>query len=525
MSIINVVHDPQDPREHVETWSRWLALAAFVLLITLLNMDATVVNLTIDPIEKEMRSSLKILQWIISIYGIAWSVFVIISGKFANIFGKKKMLITGILIFILSSVLCAIAKDVWLLIIGRFIQGVGAAICIPPIYGLVYDKFPAGKRGFPIGLLGTGTGVGLAIGPTIGGFIMERFPWPWIYYLNIPLGILVLLIVLFTIRKESQQLSKSLDLVSSLYVALFVLPLSYGINNVSTWGLLSYQTLIVVVLVTAGLILLHQHSKKVTDPLIPKGTFSNKLYVSTLIGFMFLSFILGTVLVLTGLYMGNVLGFTSFHNALIFIGFAAAFSMVSPLGGKLSEKMDARIPVCIGLGISIIGIIMALFYGLHTTSTYLVISLALMGFIGLSIAPYNATMLKAVNRNTVDSLSGLYNMCGCMGFSIGVVISTNVLVQVSKAHLKGMLNKANVVIPEKAQAEFDSMITAAHRNFQEITELTNLSKEKILQLINESFLSGFHASMYTIIGAGMVAIVLTLLWMKVPAASSGNSNK
>lgn len=354
---------------------------------------------------------------------------------------------------------------------------------------------------------------------------MEQFPWPWIYYLNIPLGILVLLIVLFTIRKESQQVSKSLDLISSLYVALIVLPLSYGINNISTWGLLSYQTLIVVVLVAAGLVMLHLHSKKATDPLIPKGTFSNKLYVSTLIGFMFLSFILGTVLVLTGLYMGNVLGFTTFHNALIFIGFATAFSLVSPIGGKLSEKMDARIPACIGLGISIIGIVLALFYGLHTTTIYLVISLALMGFIGLSIAPYNATMLKAVNRLTVDALSGLYNMCGCMGFSIGVVISTNVLVQVSNAHLKKMLHKATIVIPEKAQAEFDSLITSAHRNVEEIAAVTLLSKEKILYFINESFLSGFHASMYTIIGAGAVAIILTLLWMKVPAVSSGESNK
>ena len=516
MSIINVVHNPENQQEHVETWSRWLALAAFVLLITLLNMDATVVNLTIGPIEKEMKSNLKILQWIISIYGVAWSVFVIPSGKFANDFGKKKMLITGISVFLLSSVLCAVSQDVWLLIIGRFIQGVGAAICIPPIYGLVYDKFPVGQRGFPIGLLGTGTGVGLAIGPTIGGFIMERFPWPWIYYLNIPVGIIILLIILFTIRKESQQLSKSLDLISSLYVALIVLPLSYGINNVSTWGLFSYQTLIVVVLVAAGLILLHLHSKKAADPLIPKGTFSNKLYVSTLIGFMLLSFILGTVLVLPGLYMGNVLGFTSFHNALIFIGFAAAFSMVSPLGGKLSERIDARIPVCIGLGISIIGIVLALFYGLHTTSTYLVISLALMGFIGLSIAPYNATMLKAVNAQTVDALSGLYNMCGCMGFSIGVVISTNVLVQVSKDHLQKLLHQANVVLSPENQSILDATITAAHRNYREIMEVTRLPKEKILLMINEAFLNGFHASMYTIIGAGILAIVMTLIWMKVP---------
>ncbi len=520
MPIINVVHDPKDPRVHVETWSRWLALAAFVLLITLLNMDATVVNLTIDPIQKEMKSGLKILQWIISIYGIAWSVFVIPSGKFANNFGKKKMLIIGISIFILSSLLCAISKEVWLLILGRFIQGIGAAICIPPIYGLVFDKFPAGKRGFPIGLLGTGTGVGLAIGPTIGGFIMERFSWPWIYYLNIPLGIIILLIVLFTIRKESQQLSKSLDLLSSLYVGLLVLPLSYGINNISTWGVLSYQTLIVVVMVVTSLILLRNHSKKATDPLIPKGTFSNKLYISTLIGFMFLSFIMGTVLVLVGLYMGNVLGFTTFHNAMIFIGFAAAFSIVSPIGGKLSEKMDARIPACIGLGISIVGIVLALFYGLHTTSSYLIISLTLMGFIGLSIAPYNATMLKAVNKQTVDTLSGLYNMCGCMGFSIGVVISTNVLAQVSKAHLQNMLHKANITISEEAQSKFDAMITSSNQNYQEIANMTHLSKEKILEFLNESFLSGFHASMYTIIGAGLVAIALTLLWMKVPAVQS-----
>ena len=143
-----------------------------------------------------------------------------------------------------------------------------------------------------------------------------------------------------------------------------------------------------------------------------------------------------------------------------------------------------------------------------------------MGFIGLSIAPYNATMLKAVNKQTVDTLSGLYNMCGCMGFSIGVVISTNVLAQVSKAHLKDMLHKANITISEEAQSKFDAMITSANQNYQEIADMTHLSKEKILYFLNESFLSGFHASMYTIIGAGIVAIVLTLLWMKVPAVES-----
>lgn len=142
-----------------------------------------------------------------------------------------------------------------------------------------------------------------------------------------------------------------------------------------------------------------------------------------------------------------------------------------------------------------------------------------MGFIGLSIAPYNATMLKAVNAKTVDSLSGLYNMCGCMGFSIGVVISTNVLVQISKSHLKGMLSKANIVLPEKAQVTFENMITSPHRNIAEIAEMTHLPKEKILIILNESFMSGFHGSMYTIIGAAAGAIVLTLLWMKVPKAA------
>ena len=516
MAIINVVHDPQDPRPHVETWSRWLALGAFVLMITLLNMDATVVNLTINPIEKEMHAHLNILQWVISIYGIAWSVLVIPSGKFANNFGKKKMLIIGICAFILASVLCAISRDVWLLIAGRFIQGVGAALCIPPIYGLVYDKFPVGQRGFPIGLLGTGTGIGLAIGPTIGGFILERFTWPWIYYLNIPVGILILLVVLFTIRKESNQLSKSLDLLSSLYVAMIVFPVSYGINNIASWGVLSWPTLVVILMVAAGLILMHYHSKKATDPLIPKGTFSNKLYVSTLIGFMLLSFVLGTVLVLTGIYMGSVLGFSSFQNAMIFIGFAAAFSLVSPIGGKLSEHMDARIPVCIGLGISMIGVVLAFFYGLHTTSTYLVISLALMGFIGLSIAPYNATMLKAVNAQTVDSLSGLYNMCGCMGFSVGVVISTNVLLQFAKGHLHHVLQKAELVLSPKDQSILDNMITSAQRNADQLMAITHWPKEKILLLLNESFIHGFHASMITLMGAGGVAILLTILWMRVP---------
>ena len=516
MPIINLVKDPANIQKHVETNNRWLALGAFVLLITLLNMSATIANLTINPIGKEMGSGLDILQWILSIYGIAWAVFVVPSGKFADKFGKKKMLILGISVFILSSLVCAFSQEVWLIILGRFVQGVGAAICIPPIYGLVYDKFPIGKRGFPIGLLGIGTGVGLSIGPTIGGIIMEHLTWPWVYYINIPIGVIILLVVLFSIRKESNHVSKSLDLISSLYVAMFVLPFSYGINNIAIWGIFSYQTLIVVGLVVAGLVLLSKHSKNVDCPLIPKGTFSNKLYISTLIGFMVLSFILGTVLVLIGLFMSNVLGYTSFHNALIFIAFALVFSLVSPIGGKLSERMDARIPVTIGLGISIVGIITALFFGLHTSGLYIIIVLALMGFIGLSIAPYNATMLKAVNKQTVDSLSGLYNMCGCMGFSIGVVISTNILIQFSGIHLKNILDASNIHLSKVKMQEFEALINSPHRHLEGIAQATNLSKEKITLFLNESFLHGFNASMYTIIGAGLVAILLTILWMKVP---------
>jgi hypothetical protein len=107
-------------------------------------------------------------------------------------------------------------------------------------------------------------------------------------------------------------------------------------------------------------------------------------------------------------------------------------------------------------------------------------------------------------------------MCGCMGFSIGVVISTNIQTQVSVGHLKRMLHQAGIALPEKAQASMDAAITAAHRNIGEITKITRLSPEKTLDYINESFLTGFHASMYTIIGAGLIAIILTLVWMKVP---------
>ncbi len=515
MSIINIARDPSIDQPAVETKGRWLALISFLVLITALNMSATSVNLTIVPISKQMDAGLKVLQWVLSVYGLAWSVFVIPSGKLANNFGKKRMLIIGILIFIGSSLLCGFSEEVWLLILGRVIQGIAAAICIPPIYGLVYDKFPAGQRGFPIGLLGTGTGVGLAIGPTIGGIILEYLNWQWIYYINIPIGILAFLIILITIRKESTQLSKSLDIISSLYVALFVIPFSYGINNVSTWGLLDYKTFIAIALVIGGVLLFNFRSKKISSPLIPKGTFSNKLYVSTLTGFMFLSFILGTVLVIIGLYMQSVLNFSALHTALIFIGFAAIFSFVSPIGGKLSEKLDSRIPACIGICVAMIGVILVSFYNIQTNDIFIIISLCLVGFIGLSIAPYNTTMLKAVNKQTVDSLSGLYNMCGCMGFSIGVVISTNVLVHVSKGELTKLLHNADIILSKKSIQILEHLLESAHRDYQHLSSI-QAPKEELIRIMNEAFITGLHTSMYVLLGVGLISVLITLKWMKVP---------
>ena len=180
----------------------WIVLIAIGVLIFLINIDYTAVNLTFVPIAEEIKTDLSSLQWLLSAYVLVWAALVIPAGRMADLFGKRRCLITGLLIFLAGSALTGMGQSIDILVLGRVFQGIGAAIFTAPAWASIFTLAPPEKQGFVMGIILSFSGLGLAAGPTLSGFIIEEMSWRWIFYINIPLGFIVIATLLLYAPKD-----------------------------------------------------------------------------------------------------------------------------------------------------------------------------------------------------------------------------------------------------------------------------------------------------------------------------------
>ncbi|MDK3160896.1 MFS transporter [Kamptonema cortianum] len=210
------------------------------VLIFILNIDYTAVNLTLVPIAEEIQTDLNNLQWLLSAYVLVWAAFVIPAGRLADIYGKRNALIAGLIIFMAGSCLAGLGQSLEVLILGRALQGVGAAIFSAPAWAFVFTTASPEKQGFVMGIILSFAGFGLATGPTLAGLIIQELSWRWIFYVNIPLGFLVIATLLIYSQKDEVASNKQkVDILGTLLLSAGLCLCVYALNQIEVWGLQS----------------------------------------------------------------------------------------------------------------------------------------------------------------------------------------------------------------------------------------------------------------------------------------------
>ena len=181
---------------------KWFTLLGLFFAIIVLNLDFTIVNLAIPTLGKAFHAPLSLLEWIVNIYPLTFAACVILTGKLADKYGHKKIYLFGITFFLIGSIIAGFAPGPILILIGRILQGVGMAGTYGMMFILAAEAFPANQKGFATGILIIGTGVGQALGPTVGGLMVEYWSWRWCFLINIPFCILSILLVYFACAKD-----------------------------------------------------------------------------------------------------------------------------------------------------------------------------------------------------------------------------------------------------------------------------------------------------------------------------------
>jgi MFS transporter, DHA2 family, methylenomycin A resistance protein len=495
--------------------ANWILLAVCILGI-MIQIDYTAVNVALIAIGHSLNADLSTVQWALSAYVLAWGAFVITAGRCADLFGRRRTFLTGTLLFMLGSALTGAATQAWFMILGRVIQGMGGALFLPGLYTLIFTHFPEDKRGFALGILTSAFALGLAIGPTFGGVILHVLNWRWIFFLNLPLGIPVIAIILWAVEREPWRISdESMDYVGAFLVAVALVLLMYALNQVGVWGAGSPRFLITIALSIATMFLFIFYERRQAHPLLQLDMFKNQAFLGCSLTYIIMGFTFSTILIIGGLYLENVLKYSPLHTGFIFLIMTAMFALLSVFGGKLADRMDPRVPVILGSFATVAALFVFALCNTQSPLWMPMLALALFGIGGgLSFPALNATMMRSVPQNLLSTASSAYAMFGCVGNTIGLILSSLILVTFGQRNLGGLLTRQGWRLDAHQLEVLRNVVGSAHYNSAQLIHFPKQTITGLLDTLRETFVYGMAMDMWITIGLNILGIIISLLLIK-----------
>lgn len=508
------------------TQGLWLILLAVGLLVYLLNIDYTAVNMAIRPVSEEITADLSDLQWLLSAYVLVWSGLVIPASRLADVMGKRRALTLGLCIFMLGSAVTGLGHSLFPLIAGRVLQGIGAALFTPPAWALIFSSAPPEKQGFAMGFVASFAGLGLATGPTLGGFFIDALDWRWIFYINIPLGLLVIFVLMRFAPKDTPSSEKvSFNTLSAMCLMGAMGLFFYTLNRIEEPGI-TWRALLPMYGVSAAFLVAYFVREKLADtPLVPSHLLKNKNFLYATFGEFFMSINYSLVIVLVALYLQNTLGFSSKDAGLIFIAMTLSLGALSPIGGRLTDRFGARLPMLWGCVFTALGFMAMSRFASDSTLPYVCGSLFLMGTgLGLYFTSCNTAMMQSVPPQDINMASGFYTMFMLAGNTLSVITATSLVVLWGRSFLFKSLEKAHLALTSTQHNTLASLISQVEPQKHPFEGFVAQDVPQLLSHITQAFVQGFDLVMWLGFGCALLAFALTLGFQKAPQASTSASH-
>jgi EmrB/QacA subfamily drug resistance transporter len=322
---------------------RWWTLGAVALGLFMIMLDNTVVNVALPAIQRDLGIGLSELQWIVTGYALSFAALLLTGGKLADLLGRRLIFVVGLGIFTLSSLFCGLAETGDALIAWRIVQGVGAALMNPATLSIISATFPPQQRGMAIGIWAGVSALALAIGPLIGGLLTEHIDWSWIFFVNIPVGVLAIG-ASFLLIDESKDTSeeKRLDLPGLVTSGVGLFALTYGLIEANTYGWTSPRIVgaFVVAAVALGAFVRLELQQRL--PMMDLSLFRNSTFAGANAVMLLVALAMFGVFFFVSLYMQNILGFSAVQTGAAFLPMTILIMLTAPIAGKLSDRVGSR---------------------------------------------------------------------------------------------------------------------------------------------------------------------------------------
>jgi EmrB/QacA subfamily drug resistance transporter len=402
-----------------------LAIVSIALFMVVL--DNLVVNVALPSIHRDLGASIQSLEWTVNAYILAYAVMLLTGAALGDRFGRKRMFIAGVSLFTLSSAAAALAPTIGLLVLARAIQGIGAAIVTPLTLTLLADAFPPERRGLALGVWSGISGIAVALGPLVGGAVVQAASWHWIFWINVPIGVALAPLAARRLA-ESRGAQRSLDLTGLALGSSGLFGIVYGLIRSQSQGWGSTEVLAGLIVGTALLIGFVVYELRATDPMLPMGFFRNRAFAVTNAVSLAMYFgMFGSIFFLSQ-FLQNVLHNSPLQAGVKLLAWTGATMVVAPLAGFFSERWGSRWFMAAGLGLQALALgWMATLAGLHTSYASLIGPFVLAGSgMALVFAPSANAVLASVHVDQTGQASGATNAIRELGGVLGVAVLATV---------------------------------------------------------------------------------------------------
>ncbi len=486
-----------------------IVLLTMCFALAMAMLDNTVVNIALPTIQRELGATVSDLQWIIDGYVLAFASLLLTGGILGDRYGRKRMFLTGLAIFTLASLGCGLAGSGGQLIGFRALQGVGAALLMPGTLSILTVTFPPEERARAIGLWAGVSGLALALGPTLGGYVVEHVGWPAVFFINVPIGAIAFAVAWSTVRESVSEQTRHLDIPGLGLGTGGLFFLTYGLieANQLGWG----DAVILGSLAAAGVLLVaflawEHRSPKAMMPLpffrIPAFSAGNTVAFSVSLG-MFSIFLFVT------LYMQAIRGYTPFEAGLRFLPMTLMIVVTAPNAGHVAQRIGPRAPMTYGLTLAAVGLFGLTFVQPDTPFWVLGILFVLMGHgLGATMAPMTAAVMGAVGPQRAGLGSAMTNTSREVGGVLGIALLGTILFD----------RLGSVLVPQLSElglsaGQSTAIAARASHGFLSPAELASLglSAEQVRGFVGafqDAYMSGFHLALLI---AGLVLLTAAVV--------------
>jgi EmrB/QacA subfamily drug resistance transporter len=487
---------------------KWYVLSVICFGLFMILLDVTIVNIALPSIMNDFKASLASIEWIMNVYVLVFASLLLTLGKLGDLFGRKKFFAIGLVVFTLASAGCSLSPNLAFLLVFRGVQALGGAMMLPATLSILNVEFDKSQRGLALGIWGAVAGAANALGPIIGGSLVDSINWRWVFVINIPIGVVVFLFTMLIVKESVDNRSdRHIDLPGVVVISVALFCLTYALVEGQKYGWTSFTILALFAVAAIGLIAFVFMQLKTKIPLAQLRLFKNRTFAAGNIVGLVINFGLIGIVFLLVLYLQIVLKLSALSAGLWILPFPLGIIVAAPFAGRLTDKLGGRWILFVGTLVTALGFYLMSDLSGVTAWTQLLLPCIVCGLgIGMVMAPVTTVIMASTPVEQSGMGAGILSTTR----QIGAVMGLSVLGAVLQNQLVTNMTSATsqfTTLPAALRDKILAAVNSGNMNM-DISGGTGALPPAVVTQINDVFKTQFAYSLERAMQVGIIVILI-----------------